>query len=141
MKNLLFIFLVLIGFSINAQEWHTNIDTAKKIAAANNQHIVLVFSGSDWCGPCKKLEQQIWSSEEFKNYAKDHLVMLKADFPRRKKNKLSKEQQEHNNMLAEKYDARFPLIVTLNSEGNVLGRIGYKNYTPTEYIEYLKSIE
>jgi len=139
MKSTLFIFLFLFSFSIKAQEWQTNLAVAKNMAEAKNQNIVLVFSGSDWCGPCKKLDQDIWTSEVFKKYAKDHFIMLKADFPRKKKNKLSKEQQEHNNMLAEKYKGRFPLIVVLNSNGEVLGRTGYKNITPKEYIKLLSS--
>jgi len=141
MKKVLIIALILFAYSVNAQEWQTDLVAAQKIAKEENQKIILVFSGSDWCAPCIKLEKEIWESTEFKAYAKDNFVLLRADFPRRKKNKLSKEQQEKNNQLAEKYNTTgyFPFVVVLDSNGKVLGTTGYKKVTPTEYIQILTS--
>jgi len=141
MKKALFILFVFIGLIANAQEWETDFDKAKGLAIKNKQPIVLVFQGSDWCAPCMKLEQEIWDSEEFKEYAKENFVLLKADFPRRRKNKLSKELQKHNDNLAERYNSHgiFPLVVVLNSEGKVLGTTGYKKTTPQKYISILTS--
>ncbi|HIE45976.1 MAG TPA: thioredoxin family protein [Flavobacteriaceae bacterium] len=141
MKKALFILFVFIGLITNAQEWETNFEKAKKSAIEKNQPIVLVFQGSDWCAPCMKLEQEIWNSKEFKAYAKENFVLLKADFPRRRKNKLSKELQKHNDNLAERYNSHgiFPLVVVLNSEGKVLGTTGYKKTTPQKYISILTS--
>ena len=69
--------------------------------------------------------------------------MLKADFPRQKKNKLSKEQQKHNDLLAEKYNLEgyFPLVLILNAQGKVLGKTGYKKLSPEKYISLLNSFE
>ena len=133
--------MLLIASVVNAQEWQTDLATALKISKEKEQRIVLVFSGSDWCAPCIKLEKEIWESEEFRTYAKDHFVLLRADFPRKKKNKISKEQQEKNNKLAEKYNTNgyFPFVVVLNSKGEVLGSTGYKKVSPTEYIKILTS--
>jgi len=120
-----------------AQNWITDVNEAKKIATENNKPIVLVFSGSDWCAPCMKLEKQVFSTEEFKNYASENYILLKADFPQRKKNRLSEEQQGRNNLLAEKYNKNgyFPLVVVLNKKGELLGNLGYKNIGAKEYIE------
>ena len=122
MRLLIFTLLILLStLSTKAQEWQTDIEKAKELAAAKDRNIVLVFQGTDWCAPCIKLENEIWKSDEFKNYAKEHFVLLKAEFPRRKKNQLSKEQQAKNNSLAEKYNTQgyFPLVVVLDSNGNV----------------------
>lgn len=137
---LLSIFLSL-AMSANAQEWLTDFDEAKKIATEKKQNIILVFQGSDWCAPCIKLDKEIWSANEFKSYAKDHFVMLQADFPRKKKNKLEKTHQEKNNKLAEKYNKRgfFPHVVVLDEKGNVLGRTGYKKIGAAKYIKLLAS--
>ncbi len=137
---LLFLF-IFCNFSINAQDWQTDFEKSKEIAKDKNQNIILVFSGSDWCAPCIKLENNIWKSNEFKDYSKDNFVLLKADFPRKKKNKLSKDQEAKNSILAEKYNTRgfFPLVVILNSSGKVLGTTGYKYVSPKEYIEILES--
>ena len=136
-KTFLVILAMVIGISsITAQEWQTDIDVAKKIASNENKPIILVFQGSDWCAPCIKLEREIWSTETFKKYAKKHYVMLKADFPRRKKNALSAAQGKANAKLAEKYNKNgiFPFVVVLNSKGEVLGETGYKKTTPDNYI-------
>jgi thiol-disulfide isomerase/thioredoxin len=73
----------------------------------------MVFQGSDWCAPCMKLDKEIWTSEEFVNDSDENLIMLKVDFPKKRKNKLSQVQQEHNNVLAEKYNTvgYFPFVV------------------------------
>lgn len=140
--------ILILGFiifcsiiKINGQEWHTDIENAKKYAVEKQQNIVLVFQGSDWCAPCIKLEKEIWSSETFKNYAKNNFTLLKADFPRKKKNKLSTLSQEKNKKLMETYNKKgfFPLVVVLNSKGIVLGKTGYKKMKPTEYIQLLAS--
>lgn len=130
-------------FSATAQEWNTNIETAKSTAAAKEQPIILVFQGSDWCAPCIKLDKEVWSTEEFKTYAKKHFVMLQADFPRKKKNKLAQDRQDHNNKLAEKYNKNgyFPFVVVINKDGKVLGQTGYKKMSPSGYIELLTSFK
>ena len=87
-KLRLSILLLLTVFIGNAQDWQTDFETAKKIALEKNQNIVLVFQGSDWCAPCIKLDREIWSTSEFKTYAEANFILLKADFPRKKKNSL-----------------------------------------------------
>lgn len=136
--------LVLLTATIQftfAQNWVKNIDEAKELAFKSDKPIVLVFSGSDWCAPCMKLDKQVFSSEEFMQYASENYVLLKADFPQRRKNKLSKEQQVHNNQLAEKYNKNgfFPLVVVLNSNGKSLGNLGYKNISAKAYIESINT--
>ena len=126
----------------NAQNWKHNIEEAKKVAANENKPIVMVFQGSDWCAPCMKLDHAIWSQSEFKEYAKEHFVMLQVDFPRKKKNALSEAQQLHNNKLAEKYNKNgfFPYVAVLDKDGKVLGSTGYKKkLTVNEYIKELES--
>lgn len=115
------------------------MDEAKKIAVKDNEKILLVFQGSDWCGPCIKLDNQVFKTEEFQTLVKDKFVMVKADFPRRKANKLSSELEEQNSKLAETYNNQgfFPLVVVLDKNGKVLGKLGYENLTPSEYYNKL----
>ncbi len=135
--------ILFLGFSLIAQEWQTDFEQAKVKAAEQNQNIILVFQGSDWCAPCIKLNKEIWSTEEFKTYAKDHFIMLLADFPRKKENTLSDGQQEKNTKLAEKYnsDGYFPFVVVLDKDGKVLGETGYKKMSVAEYIKLLESFK
>lgn len=144
MRKIIFIAsLMLIGVnSLTAQEWLTDFEEAKKIASDNNKHIVLVFAGSDWCAPCIKLERQVLETENFKQYAKENYVLVKADFPRKKKNQLSENLQKQNKQLAEAYNKSggFPLVVMLDEEGKKLGEVGYKKVTPDGYIKILNKM-
>ena len=114
--QLLFVFLMAwIG-------WGNDLSTAQQEAKGQHKLILLNFSGSDWCGPCIKLKKDVFESEEFKAFAEANLVLVRADFPRLKKNQLAKDQQAKNDALAERYnhDGKFPLTVLLNEQGKVL---------------------
>jgi len=138
---LLCCFFTCVIFSSQAQEWLTDIDEALKIASEKNRKIILVFQGSDWNGMCRRLEKEIWTNAEFRAYAKEHFVMLKADFPRRVENRLPEILQKKNKKLAEKYnlDGDFPLVVVLNKKGEMLGTTGYKKVSIYMYIKVLNS--
>ncbi|WP_299779146.1 thioredoxin family protein [uncultured Formosa sp.] len=143
MKNILSFLIFTITSITSAQNWETNWDDAILKAENNNLNIVLVFSGSDWCAPCIKLDKEIWSTSTFQTLAKDHFIMLRADFPRKNKNALSKVIQEQNATLAEKYNKKgyFPYVAVLNPKGNVLGSLGYKKTTPELYFKSLQAFE
>ncbi len=141
-KILTSIIFIMLAYGANAQQWQYSMADAMKIAKEKDQKIILVFSGSDWCTPCIKLENDIWSTDEFKIYAKDNYVMLKADFPRKKKNKLSEDHTRINNILAEMYNPNgyFPLVVVLDSDAKVIGNLGYKKVSPKQYIELINAL-
>jgi thioredoxin-related protein len=126
---------------MNAQEWKTDFESAKIEALKDSKTIILVFQGSDWCAPCIKLDREVWSTTVFKTYAKEHFIMVQADFPRKKKNALSKEQSKINATLFESYNRNgiFPFVVVLDAEGKVLGETSYKKMTPENYIKELNS--
>ena len=142
-KRVSVILFLLVSTSLFSQNWLANIDEAIVLAKDQKQKIVLVFSGSDWCAPCIKLEKEIWNSNEFIEFSKSNFVLLRADFPRRKNNALPQEQQEHNNKLAEMYNRNgyFPFVVVLDKDGNVLGETGYRKTSPSDYIKQLQSFK
>jgi thioredoxin-related protein len=136
------ILLTLLSFSVFAQEvkWLNNIEIAKAESQEKRKVILLKFSGSDWCANCKRLDKSFFESEAFKSFAQDNLILLEADFPMSRKNKLSKEQQAHNDELADKFNksGAFPLVIILNEKGELLGKVK----TPQNNIEdYIKQIE
>ncbi|HXO76982.1 MAG TPA: thioredoxin family protein [Puia sp.] len=95
---------------------------AEMIAQKEHRYILLNFSGSDWCGPCILLRKQIFDDPAFSALADTALVLVNADFPRMKKNQLSKQQQEQNDQLADKYNSqgKFPLTLLLDADGKVI---------------------
>lgn len=143
MKKILLPLLILVSLYGQAQNWLTDFEQAKKSASEQDKNIIIVFSGSDWCAPCIKLDKNIWQSESFKNEAAKDWVLIKANFPRKKANELSKEQTEHNRKLADKYniEGSFPLVVILDKNGKLLGKMGFKNVSPEEYIKMIHALE
>jgi thioredoxin-related protein len=143
MKYLIY-FLFLITSSIGfSQNWNSNFEEAKVKAEKENKNILLVFSGSDWCGPCIKLDKVVWQSPEFQAEAEKSWVAYKADFPKKKANQLSPELTESNNKLAEKYNKNgsFPLVLLLDKKGKVIGITGFKNVSAPDYITLIHSFE
>jgi thioredoxin-related protein len=143
MKNQFLILFLFIGIIGNAQNWKSTFEEAKEQALNENKNILLVFSGSDWCAPCIKLDKTIWQSDAFKTVANEKWVIYKADFPKKKENTLPVELATTNKNLAEIYNksGNFPLVILLNNLGSILGMSGYKNVSPTEYIQIIQSFE
>lgn len=143
MKKIIIILFIFMGTFSYSQNWKTNFDEAKKEAAEQNKNILLVFSGSDWCAPCIKLDNVVWKSDAFKSEAEKKWVIYKADFPKKKANQLTPELTESNKKLAEKYNRNgsFPLVVLLDKTGKVIGMTGFKNISASEYIQIIHSFE
>ena len=138
-----FLYTVLLtGILLSTMTWQTDFEKAKAEAKSENKLILLNFSGSDWCGPCIRLKKDIFDSETFMKYADENLVLVNADFPRLKKNILSKEQQKQNESLADIYnsDGAFPLTLLLNADGKVLKKWdGLPTSSPEEFTNDVKA--
>jgi thioredoxin-related protein len=130
--------LILPVFLFAVSDWHHNLADAQAIAQREHKHILLNFSGSDWCGPCIRMKKEIFDSEAFKKMADSELVLVNADFPRNKKNQPTPEQEKMNDAMADKYNpqGKFPFTLLLNEKGAVLGTWeGLPNETPDAFIE------
>lgn len=112
----------IVLFAFLALPWGADFEAAKKDAVDTHRIILLNFSGSDWCSPCKRLKSEVFDSEVFTAFAEYKLVLLNADFPRLKKNALGEKQLKHNESLAERYnpEGKFPYTVLLDNVGRVL---------------------
>lgn len=137
--------ITLFSMSSFAQEstvkWLTNYEEALKVSKKENKPILINFSGSDWCANCMRLEKVVFSSNAFKTYSDKKFVLLKADFPAKKKNKLSPEMTKQNDGLAEKYNktGAFPTVTILGVDGKVIGTTGYKKMSAEAYVTHLQS--
>jgi thioredoxin-related protein len=136
--KLSFFLTAIILFS--SGEWLTDFDSAKQRAQAENKKILVYFSGSDWCGPCIQMKREVFEQAPFVEYASKNLVLVRADFPRNKKNQLDAAQKAHNEKLAEKYNPQgdFPLTLLLDGGGNVLFRWdGYASQSSADFVKEL----
>ncbi|MCR8560686.1 thioredoxin family protein [Mucilaginibacter sp. BJC16-A38] len=133
----LLIAFFLIGL-ISPVTWLGNFSEATTEAAKTHKLILVNFSGSDWCGPCIRERKEILETATFESFASDHLVLVRADFPRQKKNLLSKEQTKLNEQLADKYnpDGKFPYTLLIDENGKVLKDWdGFPNESPEKFVQ------
>ena len=122
--------------------WLTDFDQAKQQAKEKDQLILLNFSGSDWCAPCIKMKKEIFETPEFQDFADDNLILLKADFPRLKKNQLEAKQKVHNEKLAERFNpkGKFPLTLLIDADGKILHEWdGYSNTSVDVFISEIRA--
>jgi thioredoxin-related protein len=137
--KLLFVFFMMFSPGVN---WLGNFDIAKTTAQKEHRLILINFSGSDWCGPCIRLRKEILESDTFEQYASTHLILVRADFPRQKKNQLSKEQVKLNDALADKYnaDGKFPFTLLVDENGKVLQTWdGFPGVSPAQFVADINS--
>ena len=101
-------------------EWGTDLAAAKEQAAKENKPILLLFTGSDWCGACIALHKEVFDKVRFAAYARDKFIPVEIDCPYG--NKMSEEQRKANHDLAEKMHVEgFPSVLVLTPQGTVAG--------------------
>ena len=121
--------------------WTDDFEAAKKQAAAENKLLLVDFSGSDWCGWCKKLDREVFAKPEFLEGAKKDFVLVMVDSPS-DKSLLSEKAAAQNPKLVEKYDVHgFPTVLIMDADGTVLENTGYRDGGPEKYLEHLAEIK
>ena len=132
-------FIVTAAAAESKAGWLTDMKEAKARAKSDQKLILVDFTGSDWCGWCIKLDREVFSKPEFKEYAEKNLVLLEVDFPRRKEQ--SATQKAHNMELAEQYGVQgFPTIIVLNGDGKKVGELGYMPGGPSAFLAELDKL-
>lgn len=126
--------------SVEDTKWLTNYDSAISKAKKQNKNILLYFTGSDWCPPCKMLKKDLFETTEFQELSNSY-ILLYVDVPRNK-DLLSQKQIAHNTELLSKLNKKkvFPLLKVLDAKGKELDELsGYSmNGVIDSHINLLK---
>ena len=137
MKHLLTV--VLLAFSLNgfAQqkplEWHTDVKKAIDVSIENGKPLLFFFTGSDWCGWCKRLQKEVFFKPEFATWANKNVVLVELDFPRR--TKLSAELQKQNRELGQMFGVRgYPTIWFVTPEIQESKKINFQKLGSQGYV-------
>lgn len=135
---------ILLAFlfchSVFADEWYENYRTARTAAIKEKKKILIFFSGSDWCEPGRRLEQDLFKTSEFKRVAAQKYVLYNADFP--KYSSLGQEKEDRNKQLAARYGIHlFPAVVIVEPGGGGLlaKQVGLQGTTPKAFFEKLEA--
>ncbi|MCB5271939.1 MAG: thioredoxin family protein [Candidatus Cloacimonetes bacterium] len=119
--------------------WTENWDLALAASKELKRPVLVNFTGSDWCSWCIKLVNEVFSKDEFQNYAKENLILLKLDFP---KNIAQTEAlKKQNNALQKQFGIQgFPTILLMDSDGKEINRTGYQQGGAAAYVKHLQTL-
>lgn len=126
-----------------ATPWLLSLDEALSQARATQRPVLIVFSGDDWCAPCRQLREEVFDQPAFTAYAARHLVLLREDFPRRPENQLPPAQANANAAVSARFNPQgeFPLSVLIKADGTVIATsVGYLRGGPPAYIRLLSAM-
>ena len=149
MKKIIIAVVLFMGsFAVEAQElvWETNVSKAMEVAAKTKKPLLLFFTGSDWCGWCIRLQKEVLKTPEFSKWAKENVILVELDFPRRSEQ--SVEIKKQNNELQQAFGIQgFPTVVIANAiikDGKVnfqgLGSTGYVAGGPEAWLAVANDI-
>ena len=119
--------------------WTVNMDFAKKIAKEKDLNLLILFTGSDWCHWCKKLNEEVFSQDEFQQEVVKQFVPVKLDFPSAVK--FPEEIRKSYEAEMKKYGVRgYPTVVLTDCEGNAFAVCGYQPGGAEGYLTMLNNL-
>ncbi len=149
MKTILNVFLIFMAavplFAKEelktALEWTPDYEAAVQTAKKENKSVFLLFTGSTWCPPCKYLEANILSSDEFKKFAGENLVCVMVDFKRGGRGPSDPKFADKHNALARQFSiVGFPTVFIINPNTDAKESIvGLKYDNTKDFIAWIKS--
>ncbi|MFH6992166.1 thioredoxin family protein [Flavobacterium sp. FlaQc-48] len=135
MKKIFLIMLFLVGaFATQAQElkWYTDVREAITVSNKEQKPMLMFFTGSDWCGWCIRLQNEVLKTPEFKKWATDNVVLVELDYPRRTAQ--TPELKSQNNELQQAFGIQgFPTVFFTSAESKD-GKVNFKGLGQTGYV-------
>lgn len=135
MRKIIYLFVFFGLFQVvSAQEltWHTDINKAIELSTKENKPLFLFFTGSDWCGWCIRLQTEVLKTPEFTKWAKDNVILVELDYPRRTPQ--APEIKNQNNELQQAFGIQgFPTIYFTSAEAKD-GKVNFKGLGQTGYV-------
>ncbi len=130
---------VVASVQTYADGWLTDYDSALKKAKAENKVMMINFSGSDWCHWCIRLDEEVFSQQEFKKFAAEKLILMLIDFPMNKE--LDPKDKENNEKLASLFNVGgFPTVMLVTHDNEVIAQTGYRSSGAANYVKYVDTL-
>lgn len=134
LSALLFVLAMATTFAVQAQSttqeanytaenegWLVNLEEAYQLHQETGKPIMANFTGSDWCGWCKRLTASVFSKKEFQTWADDNVILLELDFPRRKR--LPADIRKQNQQLQQAFNVRgYPSVWVFDLSKDAAGK-------------------
>jgi thioredoxin-related protein len=137
-RFLLLATLALAAAASAAEGWITDFAAAKKQAAEQGKDLLVDFTGSDWCGWCIKLKDEVFKQPGFAAASQD-FVLVEIDFPQ--STELPAELKAQNDALGQTYEIQgYPTILLMDAQGRAYAKTGYQPGGPAAYLEHLAAL-
>jgi thiol-disulfide isomerase/thioredoxin len=118
--------------------WYADYDQAALAAKSQKKDLLVDFTGSDWCGWCMKLHDEVFSKPEFESEAQKRYVLVALDFPQGPEARARVPNPARNAELAAKYRIEgYPTVLALTPDGDVLAKMGYEPGGPRPWLDHL----
>jgi len=140
-KTLPAIALLALGSGLLHGEprWSDDLETAIAKAKQSGRKVLVNFTGSDWCGYCIKLKEQVLTTEAFAEWAGRKLVLVEIDFPRRKEQ--TADTKARNAALKQRFEVPgYPTVILLDGEGSLVHKeVGFAPGSSAEWMETMQN--
>jgi len=131
--------LLFLSGAAGAAEWIEDFEAAKVKAQKEGKHLLLDFTGSDWCGWCKKLKREVFDTEVFRREVPKNFILVELDFPHQTKQADSIRRQ--NQELSQQFAIEgYPTVILCDAKGNLYARTGYQDGGGDPYVNYLTAM-
>src|SRR5690606_30445660 len=80
MKYLFTAFTIWLFAELYSQQWAADQDSGFDLARSSGRDVLLLFSVTDGCATCEKLEKTIFADPAFLEYASTRYVLVREDF-------------------------------------------------------------
>jgi len=125
----------------SGHDWVADYDEAVEIAKKEGKDLLVDFTGSDWCGWCIRLHDEVFSKDVFLAAAKRDYILVSLDFPRSAEAKKKVPNPKRNQDLAAKYQVSgYPTVLLMDVDGAVFGRTGYDAGGPEKYVAHMAKL-
>ena len=128
--------LAVVGLSLTAvaeEGWLVDFAKAKAQSVKEGKPILMEFTGSDWCPPCKALHKNVLTSAVFKKQMPEKFILLKLDNPRDKSKQTPAEIAQYKKLSSEYKVRGVPTVIIADAKGKEQHRqVGYRSSVTAE---------
>lgn len=121
--------------------WGRDFQKGLEQAKQENKSVLVLFTGSDWCPPCKMLHEQVFTTSEFKSEIADSVVLVVCDNPRDDSLTTPEEQAQYEKLAPQFNVSGVPSLFLTDASGEPYHSIvGYGGESASEWVADLKSM-
>lgn len=122
----------LEDYEAGNEGWLVILEDAYQESEKTGKPIMANFTGSDWCGWCKRLTASVFSKDEFKTWADENVILLELDFPRR--TQVPADIKAQNQSMQRAFQVRgFPTVWLFDLEKDANGQYSIIAHGKTGY--------